>query len=99
MADLQTLARDAAFTAVGFGVLAAQQVSVRRFELQKQVGRLTEGGDDRRKLVEERLEGLAEQVLPALEQLGMRVSEVLDDLEGQVDRLLEPVRDLLRTSH
>ncbi len=36
--DLGTQARDAAYTAVGFGVLAFQRLQVRRRELVQQVG-------------------------------------------------------------
>lgn len=36
--DLTAQARDAAYTAVGFGVLAFQRLQVRRRELVKQVG-------------------------------------------------------------
>ena len=51
MPALPRFVEDVAYVTVGFGVLAFQKAQVRRVELQKQV-------EDRRKVVEERLQGL-----------------------------------------
>jgi hypothetical protein len=42
MPDLRKLATDAAFVAVGLGVLGFQRVQVRRRELQRQLGGLVD---------------------------------------------------------
>jgi ABC-type transporter Mla subunit MlaD len=87
MADIPATLKDAAYVAVGLGVLAFQRAQVQRVELAKQareeMGRLSGTVEDRLRTVEERLGGAQEQV-----------DKVLDDLG---DRLPEPAADALKT--
>ncbi len=80
--NLVDVARDAAYVAIGLGVIGFQKAQVRRNELQKQLSeQLTEARqsaqklgatvEDRVKLVEERLAGLEDQV-----------EQLLDTVEG-----------------
>jgi hypothetical protein len=88
MPDIPATLKDAAYVTVGFGVLAFQRAQVQRVELTKQareeMGRLGGSVEDRLRTVEERLEGLQEQV-----------EKVIDDLG---DRLPEPAAGALKTA-
>ena len=89
MADVKKTLQDAAYVAVGFGVIGFQRAQVRRQELRK---RLAAGRPDlpdyRAKLTE-----LRERVEPVVKELEQRIDPVLDDLEG---RLPEQAKGLVQ---
>jgi ABC-type transporter Mla subunit MlaD len=91
MNDPRTLLKDAGYVAVGLGVIAFQRGQVRRRELEQQLGdagqqidKLAAAVEDARKLVEERVAGLGDQL-----------DRTVDDLEGKVAAALDEVRGLL----
>ena len=101
MAELSQILRDAAYVGVGFGVLTFQRAQVRRQELKKQLesqlgdakggfSRLSETVEDRVKLLEERFEGVQEQLETVLGEVEANVERALDELST---RLPEPARD------
>lgn len=101
MAELSQILRDAAYVGVGFGVLTFQRAQVRRQELKKQLesqlgeakggfSRLSETVEDRVKLLEERFEGVQEQLETVLDEVEANVERALDELSA---RLPEPARD------
>lgn len=77
--DITKTLKDAAYVAVGFGVIAFQKTQVRRRELEKQFGVSTE--QFREQLVkvagevEERIEPVVEAVESSLDQLEERLPE------------------------
>ncbi len=81
MADVKKTLQDAAYVAVGFGVLGFQRAQVRRQELAKRLaaGNRPDLAEYRTKLTE--LRGRVEPVVKELEQ---RIDPVLDDLEGRL---------------
>ena len=102
--DIPRVAKDTLYVTVGFGVLAFQRAQVARQDLRKAVGsqlgdartnveRLSDGVDERLKVLEERLESLSDQLETAYETLEQRVEKVLDDVEG---RMPESARELVR---
>ena len=106
MAELQQILRDVAYIGVGFGVLTFQRGQVRRQELKKQIEsqlgearggftRLSETVEDRVKLLEERFEGVQEQLDTMLDEVEANVDRALDELSA---RLPEPARDALGTA-
>ncbi len=106
MAELQQTLRDAAYVGVGFGVLTFQRAQVRRQELKKQLeaqlgdakggfSRLSETVEDRVKLLEERFEGVQEQLDTVLDEVEANVDRALDELSA---RLPAPARDVLGTA-
>lgn len=81
MADVKKTLQDAAYVAVGFGVLGFQRAQVRRQELRKQLAsRRQEIGAQVEEYVGER-KGRVEPVVKELEQ---RIEPVLDDIEGRL---------------
>ena len=78
--DLAKLAQDAAYVAIGFGVLGLQKAQVRRRELEKQLSTLEGPLGDARK-----------EVAKALQQFDHQ----LDGLLGRLDATLEPVEHRL----
>ena len=65
--DLRTRARDAGYTVVGFGVLAVQQLQVKRREIQKDVGKRIGGKAGVRQAVH-RVESVVDPVLDKVEK-------------------------------
>ena len=65
--ELRTRARDAGYTAVGFGVLAVQRLQVKRREVQKEVGRRVGGKAGVRQAVH-RVEAVVDPVLDKVEK-------------------------------
>lgn len=88
MPQIPSVVKDAAYIAIGFGVLTFQRVQVQRQELTKaidaQLGEARESFEDRLKVVEERLEAVQADV-----------DKLLDDVEN---RLPEQARDLLKVA-
>lgn len=84
MADVTRTLKDAAYVAVGLGVIGFQKAQVRRQELQKDLaGRRQELNTQ----VEEygaKLRDLAGRVEPVVTDLSQRIDPVLDDLEGRL---------------
>ena len=73
MADVTRTLKDAAYVAVGLGVIGFQKAQVRRQELNTQV---EEYGA--------KLRELAGRVEPVVTDLSQRIDPVLDDLEGRL---------------
>lgn len=105
MADPRTIAKDAAYIAVGFGVIGFQKAQVRRQELRKQLDgqlgdartgfeKLSTSMEDQVKMLEERFEALGEQVERFGDDLETRLEKALDDLET---RLPEQAKEVLTT--
>ena len=84
--------RDAAYVAIGFGVLTVQQAQVRRRELSKQL-------DRQRSQFDQQLSQLGlskEQVDDVVKQLEARFGQLdqrLDTLESKLDTAIESVLD------
>ena len=95
MADLTSTLKDAAYVTIGFGVLAFQRAQVQRQELSKQLGDLGTTMEDRFKLVEERLQGLNDQVETVVGPLGEQVEKFLGQVETQVDVVLDDIEGRL----
>ena len=106
MADLRDYAKDAAYVAVGFGVIAFQKAQVRRQELRKQLdaqlgdaksgfGTLQTSVEDQVKLLEERFAALGEQVERYGDELEARIEKALDELET---RIPEQAREYFTTA-
>lgn len=77
MADVKKTLQDAAYVAVGFGVIGFQRAQVRRQELRKQLV-------SRRQELEGRLGELKNRVEPVVKDLEQRIEPVLDDIEGRL---------------
>ncbi|MCU1485014.1 MAG: hypothetical protein JWN67_1760 [Actinomycetia bacterium] len=91
MNDPRTLLKDAGYVAVGLGVIAFQRGQVRRRELEKQLGdagqqidKLAAAVEEARKLVEERVGALGDQL-----------DRTVDDLETKVTATLDEIRTLV----
>lgn len=84
MAQIPSALKDAAYVAIGFGVLTFQRAQVQRQELSKTVDGARESLEDRLKLVEERLEAVQSDV-----------DKLLDDVET---RLPDQARELLKVA-
>ena len=106
MADLRDYAKDAAYVAVGFGVIAFQKAQVRRQELRKQLdGQLGEAKtgftqlsttvEEQVKMLEERFAALGEQVERYGDELEARLEKALDELEA---RIPEQAREYFTTA-
>lgn len=108
MADVkktvQKTLQEAAYVAVGVGVLGFQRAQVRRQEVRKQLAARrdelgtqveTYVGEYRTKLAE-----LAGRVEPVVKELEQRIEPVLDDIEGrlpgQAKELVQQVRRTIR---
>jgi hypothetical protein len=91
--DILGTARDAAYVAVGLGVLAFQRAQVRRQELIKALSGTR--GD-----LEGRLGGVREEIKSRVMFIDDQFAHVLDTIEASIipveDRLPEPARDLVR---
>ena len=81
--ELRTRARDAGYTAVGFGVLAVQRLQVMRREIQKDVGK--------------RVGGKA-GVASAVKKVEAVVDPVLDKVEKQLPGQARVVMHTARTA-
>lgn len=103
MAELSQILKDAAHVGVGFSIIAFQKAQVRRQELMKQLdvqlgdakggfSKLSESVEDRVKLLEERFEGVQDQLESVLSEVEGNVDKALDELAA---RLPEPARDAL----
>jgi uncharacterized membrane-anchored protein YhcB (DUF1043 family) len=77
LSDLTTLAKDAAFVAVGFGVIGLQRAQVRRVELTKQL-------EVQRQVLETQLDELRTQVAKAAQD----VEGLLEPVIGELRRTL-----------
>ena len=86
MADVKKILQDAAYVAVGFGVIGFQRAQVRRQELRKQLA-------TRRQEFEAQLGELKGRVEPVVKELEQRIEPVLDDIEG---RLPEQAKGLVQ---
>ena len=92
--EFTRVARDAAYIAVGVGVLAFQRLQVRRQDLKK---RLADSQiEDRIVDVRDELAKRVRDVDEAVEQLIARVEASLEPIE---DRLPFAARDLVRQAH
>lgn len=91
--DLTKLARDAAYVAVGFGVLNFQRAQVRRRELTKQLASRVES-------LEGQLDEARGQVARLAQEVDERLEPMVAELEGRFgvaeEERLGPARDLVR---
>jgi hypothetical protein len=91
--DVNKTLKDAAYVAVGFGVLGFQKAQVRRQELKKQVL-------SQRAQVESQLEGAVGQLSGLVKTLDERLRPVRQELEGRLDtfegRLPDPAKELVK---
>ena len=85
--DLTKTLKDAAYVAVGFGVIAFQKTQVRRREFEKQYGFSTES-------VREQFTKVADEVEDRIEPVIEAVEASLDQLE---ERLPEQAREVFKT--
>ena len=81
MADVTKALKDAAYIAVGLGVIGFQKAQVRRNELTKQLDSQLE---ETRKLVKTQLAETREQVEKLVKQIEETVEPLLDQVEDQV---------------
>ena len=93
--DVTKTVRDAAYTAVGFGVLGFQQAQVRRRALGKQLEEQRPEIEAQVAAARSRLGDLArdldERLDPVMVSLGQRAEPLLDGIHS---RLPEPARDV-----
>ncbi len=73
ISDLTKALQDAAYVAVGFGVIAFQKAQVRRVELEKKYNFSTESFREQLSKVEGRIEPVVEAVEASLDQLEERL--------------------------
>lgn len=87
MNDPRTILTDAAYVAIGFGVVAFQTAQTRRRELSSQV-------DDVRKLVEERVTGSVEELRRRVPQAAVTdaVTTAVGAAKDATGQLLDLVR-------
>ena len=97
MTDPRTLLKDAGYVAVGLGVIAFQRGQVRRRELEQQLGdagqqidKLAAAVEEARKLVEERVGALGDQLDRTVGDLEAKVTAALDEIRTLVP---EPALD------
>ena len=95
MTELRTLLRDAGYVAVGLGVIAFQRGQVQRRELEKQLADVSTSLEDVKKLVEERVNALGEQVDLSVDDIEQRLTVVLDEVRS---RLPEQAREAFDTA-
>ena len=88
--DLSKTLKDAAYVAVGFGVLAFQKAQVRRRELEKQ---LTKAAAD----AEKNIEPVVEAVEASLDQLEERLPTQAREVFKQVRTTAKQAGEQLRT--
>ena len=95
--DLAKLAQDAAYVAVGFGVLGLQKAQVRRRELEKQFGKqlaVAEGPlGDARKEVAKTLKRFDRQLGPWLERLDATLEPVEHRLPPTAQAVVHQARE------
>jgi hypothetical protein len=91
MSDPRTLLKDAGYVAVGLGVIAFQRAQVRRRELEAQLGdagqqidKLAAAVEEARKLVEERVGALGDQLDKTVVDLEAKVTAALDEVRTLV---------------
>jgi division protein CdvB (Snf7/Vps24/ESCRT-III family) len=87
MTDPRTLLKDAGYVAVGLGVIAFQRGQVRRRELEKQlaeagpqIDRLAAAVEEARKLVEERVGALGDQLDRTVEEVETKLAQALEEV-------------------
>lgn len=93
MTEVNKTLKDAAYVAVGFGVLGFQRAQVRRQELKKQwLGQQAQ--------VEAQLEGARGQLGELVKAFDERLRPVRQELEGRLDevegRLPDPAKELVK---
>jgi DNA anti-recombination protein RmuC len=101
MNDLSKTLKDAAYVAVGFGVLAFQNAQVRRRELEKQLGVSTESLRAQLTKVaadaEKNIEPVVEAVEASLDQLEERLPEQAREVFKQVRTTAKQAGEQFRT--
>jgi hypothetical protein len=99
--DLTNTLKDAAYVAVGFGVLAFQKAQVRRRELEKQLGVSTESLREQLTKVaadaEKNIEPVVEAVESSLDLLEERLPEQAREVFKQVRSTAKQAGEQLRT--
>ena len=97
MADVQKTLKDAAYVAVGLGVIGFQKAQVRRRELRKQVEEQLKTAESQlatqRKRVEEQVAAGADQLEKLTKQVQGRIDPVLNTIE---EKLPEAARGLVK---
>jgi hypothetical protein len=98
--DVSRVVKDAAYVGVGLAMLVVQRLQVRRRELQKQLGELSEpalpGADDRLQRLESRLEAAEERVEATLDALEALLPSPAQDVSRQVRAAARGARDSAR---
>jgi DNA anti-recombination protein RmuC len=101
MSDLTKSLKDAAYVAVGFGVIAFQKAQVRRRELEKQFGVSTESIREQLTKVaadaEKNIEPVVEAVEASLDQLEERLPEQAREVFKQVRTTAKQAGEQFRT--
>ena len=101
MTDVTKTLKDAAYVAVGFGVIVFQKAQVRRRELEKQLGVSTETFREQLTKVaadaEKNLEPVVEAVESSLDQLEERLPEQAREVFKQVRTTAKQAGEQLRT--
>jgi hypothetical protein len=91
--DVNKALQDAAYVALGFGVIGFQKAQVRRQELLKMVGDRPVGAP---------LEGALDQLAGLIKTVDGRLLPVRQELEGRLEelegRLPDPARELVRSA-
>lgn len=87
MNDPRTILTDAAYVAIGFGVVAVQSAQTRRRDLESQVG-------DVRKLVEERVTGTVDELRRRVPQAA--VTDAVNTAVGAAKDATGQLLDLVR---
>jgi len=94
--DLADVARDAAYVAIGVGVIGFQKAQVQRHELSKRLGDPKVGIEERLQSVRSDLSSAVHAVDATVEDLVQKVEAVFVPLE---DKLPAPARDLAKQAH
>jgi hypothetical protein len=93
--EAANLARDAAYVAVGFGVLTLQRAQVRRVELSKRLSRDV--------AADPRVEGMVTQLTKQVHHLDELVERAVQFVESSLEPIEEqlpaPARDLAKRAH
>ena len=108
MAELSKTLKDAAYVAIGFGVIGFQRAQVRRQELLRELraqrGRLEDQAGGARVLIsalikdlEERFEPVASEIETRLDEIEERLPEQAKALFGQVREAAKDVQEQVRT--
>lgn len=95
---IANIARDAAYVAVGAGVLAFQKLQVRRHELAKQFGDAVPTMADMTKAVEQSVAGFDDRLAALETKLDELVAQLKDRLPSPADDVVGQVHDVAKAA-